>query len=469
MKKIIILMMIVFISKVYADNSVNLYEDYLPDVVLKNSEFVKMVSKEIEKKARINPDLIYYYIEYLNCLYDQTKPDSIAANIKHFLDKKQFELVQDRNLWAKRNLEFLAKMNIDSRIKNKASQYFKNLILNIRSNPLNKTVTFEADSNKQDFFSYLFLSGNKNLSYNPDQNYTQMKKQIEDKLIIFYNQEYQELKKSNKIPDEKLTSDILKHWYLFKHDTEENNNEVHAFEFIYLTVKNFYTFKNQKKWNLGIQYVPYNTTIQLKHSIPIKDDLDYNIYNENLSIQQLSVFVGYKFFLKNYIGPLSFINLKLTAGKNISKLNPEPNKGFSKHYSTSGIDYNQMLYFTKNELDLNSVYNFSIELSSPLYIINKSTYIEGCIFSGINIISFKTKYKYNYSLTSGYYTGSLWNPYWYVHVDESIHSEEIIENKTDTEFVLFPSINIKYLLKSDLSLKMSIYYKYLSISVIYSI
>ena len=58
---------LVFLSAVcFPQNLVTIFKDYLPQKVSSNQTYSKQISAALEGYSEESPDLIYYYINYLN-------------------------------------------------------------------------------------------------------------------------------------------------------------------------------------------------------------------------------------------------------------------------------------------------------------------------------------------------------------------------------------------------------------------
>ncbi|MBU1678327.1 MAG: hypothetical protein KKD86_05650, partial [Bacteroidetes bacterium] len=51
---------------VYSQYYTKLFEDLIPREITKNAKYIEMTETNFETYADIHPDLVYYYIEYLN-------------------------------------------------------------------------------------------------------------------------------------------------------------------------------------------------------------------------------------------------------------------------------------------------------------------------------------------------------------------------------------------------------------------
>ena len=84
-----IIFLIYLAQPLQSQTNVKLFSDYLPDVYLNEEDKLKDIEEDISRLAKVNPDLIYYYLHYLYCFTKQDIYDMMAA--KYNFDPSDIE------------------------------------------------------------------------------------------------------------------------------------------------------------------------------------------------------------------------------------------------------------------------------------------------------------------------------------------------------------------------------------------
>jgi len=468
MKKIFFLNILLIISaNSYGNDLVDLYSDHLPEEIMTNPTFKNMVSMELNKKGQIDPDLIYYYIRYLKEKYSVVRSDSVLRNINKDMTEVQKKSLVERNQWAKDEIDSLLKMNISNKIKNDAIDYIDRIVENVVVDTSSVPLLFKLDTNEMNYFAILFITKDKNITYDSNMNYQQMRLNIENEKRKYFQSEYEAKQAESSIANKQFITDILSHWFLFKDEPRDEHVQVH--KFICNVLTRYYAFPVKAHFSFGITYVPYNKSVNITHKVKVSKRNNIKIIDQDINTRQIALSINYKKFTKNYLVPFSYLDFQIAIGINFFTRNIKFNAEFDREYTVSVYNYHEKLDFSKNQIEINSMNNYYAIISSPLFVFHRKLIAEGSFLFGINTISYNTLYQFTYVKTEGYWAGGLINPYYYKHTVESKNSKEIHEKILDNRFIFFPYLSLKYFVNSNISSSISFYFKYVSIVLSYDL
>jgi len=117
-----LVLLLSLIQQSQAQTYVNLFREYLPQNYLKEEDIVEQMEYNLNQYAMTNPDLIYYYLNYLNSIEEQKifNRDSNYYNILQYENSisnalnnnwVEEEIINSKNLseieWIDRELESL--------------------------------------------------------------------------------------------------------------------------------------------------------------------------------------------------------------------------------------------------------------------------------------------------------------------------------------------------------------------------
>ncbi len=76
--------------QVFSQNYLPLFSGYMPESIMKDEDFKNQVNINIGHYASVNPDLVYYYIMYIDKRFGEkiTNPDSNYYNLLRSEDYK---------------------------------------------------------------------------------------------------------------------------------------------------------------------------------------------------------------------------------------------------------------------------------------------------------------------------------------------------------------------------------------------
>lgn len=83
---ICIITLITLAPTIFSQSNIQLFSDYLPEEYLSEEEKLEQLEVNLDQYAKVNPDLIYYYLNYLDLIVEQNvyDRDSNYYNILYY-------------------------------------------------------------------------------------------------------------------------------------------------------------------------------------------------------------------------------------------------------------------------------------------------------------------------------------------------------------------------------------------------
>lgn len=162
----------------HAQSYVNLFSDYIPAEYLKNEDKIEQMEINLNYYSMINPDLIYYYLNYLTISVN-TEVFNRDSNYYSILNYEASISGRLNNEWVQKEMDFTDSLSEpDLAIKE-----LKSLLDDFEVQKLNaqkNTVELYVDENLQKFFSLKSLTNEQNLIYDEKLDYHKL---FNDKIL----------------------------------------------------------------------------------------------------------------------------------------------------------------------------------------------------------------------------------------------------------------------------------------------
>ena len=476
MRLLIVLIILLFgINQVYPQDAAYLFKNYLPTNIGNNEEYMNMISQNINKLAAINPDLIYYYITELKYKFDKSLERRDRLSAIHEIQKIKLKYYNQRNTWAQSQINILTKLKLSQRTYEYSIDYFDDLIvknlkqiesedlkllgenenkrlnkneIDITLDSTNVTDEFklEVDSSMMNYFAVSYYENTIADNFDSEKNYRDIKYEIELKLIQEY---YNALKVENTDTSKIDLYSFLSNWYLFNKNTDEKFN-IDATEYVSQVV----SFRHRKALPtgifIGINYSKRLFPVEIQDKIYIygmDDKININKYF-NLLRGIINVSAGFQLQLKKELSWLSYVKIKfgISQSKDSQQINFKA--GFLQdEYTDDLTKIYRKLEFFKNEINIQSLKSYFVNISTPIYTISNRMYLE----AGVLFEYLQYKYKLSYSYHYIHYNSYLL-PFggWYIEGISDEMQEILNEPSTYENFIFFPTIGVRFRLTKNL-------------------
>jgi hypothetical protein len=444
-----LLLLLITITSIYSQDYVEVFREYLSDQAFFNQRFRKSINLLINNYGERDPNLVFFYVMYLNDILKNNGQDS-ARYFENLYKSKSIESRFKLNNWA---------VNEKILLRKKAktwTEYFdlKSFYRSYTNSEIRmyKRDVFETRSleneNKRFYIIYLYFTKKINQKYDPHKNYKDLViRHLEfqiDKFTSAYNNQ-DNLSRENV---DHIVEYSRKFLYLFKNSYIDNIEVELPFshhEFLYRLNEDGFT--DRLTISASIKQVISPNDIHYENTMSFTDKLNivYN-YEHKYFLSFTYINLRIEYLLRETISPFSHINLEFGYAPiaTHTKL-----KGESADLA-KGLKAKPGLYYDyhirqENPKDLEGT-SYIFELSTPVFFYNRNLRID---IGGAYILS---KYKYK---------DIIFQDSEYFYRDEDGNSfEEIYYGYYPTEVSgsyhdFYPILSFKYNYFRNLSIKAS--------------
>jgi len=457
------LLFLLFITNIgVSQNQAYLYKEFLPKSVVHNNEFMKMISQNIMKLGPIHPDLIYFYLEGLRYKTDNSIDNKTRSMVLTELQKIRTNYILKRNDWAQSQINILNNAKVNRKTLEEAKKYFKKLITeNIvayrssgttrendnkvqklekeipesRANSQDVTNEYKVliDSNLVDCFAVIYYNSRGNKNYDSYSNNKYQKIVLEKEII----QNYKEALENSDLN----IDNFLSYWYLYQGGLN-GYNEISAADY----VREIISSKNRNALHSGISFGTYYSTFLISPSI--EDEIYISGMNDNVKIKeysaksQLGLFCDYSFKIKQELEPFSVLKIQVGLSRSTEPQKIDFSSGFlQEKYIVAGTKVYRKLEFYTHELNIQSLSTYMTKISSPVYILNNSLYLEaGLLFEYLQY-KYELSYDYHFLYQISYPTVI---GVWITKTMANVRDGDFNVSKKYDKFIVYPILGIRY-------------------------
>ena len=192
MNKIIIFALFLIIctfQEIKSQSFVDLFSDYIPIEYLKDEDKVEQMEINLNYYVMINPDLIYYYINYLNKSANNNvfNRDSNYFSILNYGASVSSSL---NNEWVNQEISKVDNLSEPALAKNELESHLNDFYVE-EMNTKKFTVELYVDKNLQKFFSLRSLLTESNLIYDEKLDYQKLVTEKIQELILMMKADYE--------------------------------------------------------------------------------------------------------------------------------------------------------------------------------------------------------------------------------------------------------------------------------------
>ena len=385
MKKLTVFDFIVLsalLQNTFSQSYFKLFSDYLPVNYLNTEDKREQVDINLNQLAQINPDLIYYYIKYLNLMGAQrvTNRDSNYYNMLQYgisVSSKQ------NNDWVMEEIEHAEKLAPSKLIFNRVESKLEDFIVSQSDIP-KYSVELEVDKNLQKYFSYKCLTKDTCLSYNETLDYTSVVDSLIEKSLS-ESQLRHSVFKNNMSKISEADMQKLHDYHLFSKGFSGGHRgkiEFNLAEYLLSSI-HLPEFTEHSGFALGFN----SQTLQgnfpggafRESHMPFLETTFENTENK-MFLYNLTA--GYKFKLKEYKTSFSYLNFNLGCNFLSSKIpGYRQTKELNKYvFIWSGEPGNFVWMFDgvikSVSWEINKLWSLASQISSPIFYLNNKLFFE---------------------------------------------------------------------------------------------
>jgi hypothetical protein len=448
MKVFLIFYLITFAA--YSQDFCNLFRNELKDIPVDKTSY-EQLSGVLSYRGKINPDCIYFYLEYLNTS-EQEK-----TLLRNTTAKVLSEYKMMRNRWLINQEELISKLTLNKRVLASAKKFIKEKTE--ADNKLNfSDQVFKADTNKLNYIAYKYLIHDSALIYEPEKRYDSLRYSAE-KMIMADLQGLHTSEVLSTETAELYAERIVKYWYLF--DDLKGEESTDAYELLVNIYNNIHKIKELFEIALSPGYSFWNTTFKFSQDYYIPEFGHTFNYVYPLSSFQYAIGMSFLIKIRNVNSILSHLRLE---GTYFWSNNDQPLKRLINNKAYEETDYAYTIkYLTFNSnLNINSFSTIRLDLSTPIFYIYDNLHLEISASANYNLIPYDITYECNYRIVQDIHYGGGWT-----------FTEGTTNQKRQTGrieiFYVIPSVKFIYRTPYNLDLKFTGSEQYANVSIGYTL
>lgn len=381
----LLIVLLISISSVSAQNYIKRYSDFLPNSFFLNKSVEEKYSKEIKEISKIHPKLILPYLKTLNPKCTDSDKESFNINLKYYRTKKE--------KWKRNILEYIYSNVRDPNVLDIANHFFNHNSNNIIKKSEKVRASPFPSIKYNNYIVLKFYDEKYDQDFDEEHNYAELINRIEaekreqlfnfcfgsdvlENIRIIINNWYLFEETANGQPPNRLKISILKHFQKLKNSHRYLKNEL-GFSI------GFSAFFN--KFNTHHRYRIESTSLEM--SANFKKYLT----SANISFLYIYRINKYRNNAFSYIKfQLQYMHFFSSGEKKTYNSEIE----YVKNYE----DYQDKLEYTMQFIPSNMA-GFNLALTLPVFISKRGFQVELGFLTGERVINYKIQNSYDFSQT----------------------------------------------------------------------
>ncbi len=446
----LILWFLVFSSLIIrAESADKIFNNEIPETVKSNALFLKSVTKNIERYGRLDPGLIYPFLEYLRLKYDARIADR-DNNFLWYLNARINERLRQRARWIEKTKE---------RLKNfpdgkKYTGILEGLNLYINQKPVREQLNSRPgtyDFNREYFMAALYLGQRAGKMYDKLRNYRQDRDSLWQKKVRLCREVYETLKSPDLYSDE-IKEKAVKGYLLVFQDSYLRDISKVSFTLsdflrarpeqsmpdrILTVVRKYLRGKHEQKMAITAGYPGKDLNVA---ALPVQNFTDpfgstFDIYLNDRMVQKKAPWqVGVTIALRQYTGLFSYLRINYGYAENQYSFSGETLLSDTISY------YQYPLYritgrYYKTQKPSKTFRMTRVQLMVPLLYLNNGFILE----AGGTLKKIRTTIHYG-----AYFDGTV-AVYPGYELDDFFTATDYQDDADVTQYTIQPTVSFKYI------------------------
>jgi hypothetical protein len=431
-----------------AQHGLDICREFMPERLMDDAEYRRQMSDVIEAKGAIRPDILWDYILYLRALGadgEQEKLSELRANAYAVENTVRTY----RASWMKRQRERLERMNIDNDIRHQVMLVFYQSDKSPGIDSITAMTPIGDDDPRRYYIAWRWIDQASTGPYEAGIDYrAYYESACRDRrsaLTVSGNNASEETSKRI----DAMIDSIVSQWYLF--DDPVDTELPDAADIVFALKKSKLTFVYGGSIVLSTGVTPINPEVYFTSTVDVIGYGPFSVDQRLNSSGQWYVALRYRYAVKEYISPLSYIAVDLMGSVGKSVIDHTLLRREKKEYSLDGRDYSESLYMEWKRIHVSGIQRLLASISIPLMVPLDNVVVEGGIVSGIQRYHVLIDYRYTYVKTE---VVPLIGSKWYRILYNEKHSGIGESDKVETVF--FPTAVVTWRPFAPMSLQATI-------------
>jgi hypothetical protein len=349
---------------------------------LEKEENIEQAEYRLEFFAKVNPDLIYYYLNYLNLVAN----DSIYNRDSNYYNILQYEnsvSVRYNNEWVEKEIRYAENLAEPELVFNELESMLDEFWISDFETP-NYTIELKHDKNLQKFFTYKCLSLDASLIYDEHMDYEKAVNYILEKYVARVKTEYISRKSDdNYIPEIQLEN-LLKHHLFSKgfSPSKSRNIDFRVSEYL-LALLDYSEFIEYSGVILGFNIETFKYSLSSEE--PTEPYFPYHQFTiEGITGTAIgyNITAGYRIKLNDFKSAFSHMDISLGwSFYTHNNIVESKTKTIDKYYFIwEGVPQNFVFLFNGTiksaSWEINKLSTISSNLNLPVFYFNQRLFVE---------------------------------------------------------------------------------------------
>lgn len=437
------------ISSANAQYGLDIAREFIPDRLLSDAEYRRQMSEVIEAKGAIRPDIIWDYILYLRALgsdEDRLRITELRANAYAVENTVR----SHRAAWMQRQREHVKSKDIDDDLRHQVLLAFE------QSGPLHGDAYLTDgaavidDDPRRHYIAWRWIDRQSAGPFEEGVQYKELYENACRKIRLGFADPGIVLRDHSPENIDKTIDSIFARWYVF--DGADHAGITNAADIVFALKKSKLASVYGGSIVVSTGVTPINPEVFFSPTVHVIGFGPFSVDQSFASDGQWYMALRYKYTIKDYTSPLSYIAVDIMGSFGQSVIDHRSVFRKNNNYSINGRDYVERLTMEWNRIHVSGIQRILTSISIPLIVPFDDVVVEGGIVAGMQQYHVSIDYHYIY------YKGERIPNYgprgWYWTLYN--------ENRTGTvefdkmEYLFFPTAGITWRLFPPISVQANI-------------
>ena len=428
-------------SSIYSQANSSVLNKFIPKNVFIDRNNGGGIAENINSYAKLNPELIYYYLMYIDSyvVNNQTDPQSNYLNL--FREKLNL-YSQDRYRWFVSQI-YKNSLKMDASLARDRVEDIDNSILAVSKLKVEgSTSSLKVDTNKVYYYCYVYYKQDNTIEYNNNENYLELTRQYLETKKDMIISKIKSLRYLKSAEYKSVFKEAFSYWYLIGKDVENSygvSTGGESFKWLIESLPNKYSLKPQLHLYAG--YSPFS---------PINSVADANQFSDHLNLEHSYEYMftipvqikaksgvffgaGFSYPLRGEMKNFSYVKLR-AAYLSVKNEVLQPKANTQVRFESQFFQPYFKRYISIYDIDeVKNVKNnvYIAELVTPVYLYKNILFLEaGAQFKYSTL-------KYEFSILRTVYD-------WNYNENTLVSKDNLLISKTHNNFEVFPVLYLQW-------------------------
>lgn len=439
--KSIFTVFLVFAINLFPQKLTEVFRTDLPEVVFEKNSNIDQVNTSLELYGKMNPELVYYYIKYIQTQFDTVSVDTFY--IKNFYKIKQ-NYEYRYNGWVKELLDIVEIRDLNNRLKDLSidfiEDYYDEEIQNIELPDLES----KTNTNYLNYIVTKFFNRNFQLNYVQSHDYLNDRIEVVD----IETEKFNDLILSPTSHSPYDYEELMNNLYIFNPNNDKSSFNLIA-ESIITSTDRYYN--NRNLYNSSECYISGSYKTSFMYMDKDTYTSKYDPSGAKYSYNNPTVAIGYsrKFYFTEYQDIFNYIRIKGEVGFGFGNKILEQSGLISRKSNVDGVSNRYEVFgFNSSTFEIKNSQFLSVELSLPFFHL--FDHLSFNIGGGLTLLNT------NYSVSYDYYYRKFDQEFLGPVILDSEYDSEKNKSLSSIDFLLYPDFSVCLDLKNSISYFISI-------------